>query len=341
MMRQIFKLPLRTTFLPMRPTCVYNLEFPAYVRTLDIDGYRFLRVEGYETALLGLQHRIDVTYEFNVPPNTGSHQRTAIAAFPEREQPSILPWEADTVVTRLQDILLLLSLFTGRNVFAIAEAEQARVLRPDPREHFYGGDFRLAALVEDKYRNIRTGAILTEDEIRGVPLFDYEHFDAGLEKTVNQILLTISSEDWRREYGDGYCLFLFRQAMQQQGIEPAFILCWTIWEHLFALHNQGTLSDYQIRNTGGTEKITYVLSRYFEVQMTEDARHSIERMTRGRNRLVHFGIRPENVLNEEMGLIIRLTERLMAKVLRLELSTGDVLGTMGRLNRLLDGVAAE
>ena len=210
----------------MKPIHVYNLEFPAFVHELKIAGYSFKRVENYEAALLGLQHRVAVQNEFNVRLNTGSHQLTARVDFPNEEERAILPWVEEGKFTKLQDILLLFTLFTGRNVFALTEEETRLVLRPDPREHFYGQEFHLAVRYSDKWRERDTGRILSAEEMRGVPVFDYDHFDAGLEETLNEVLATIASEGWQQEYGNGYCLFLFRQAMLQNGIETAFMLCW-------------------------------------------------------------------------------------------------------------------
>ena len=44
------------------------------------------------------------------------------------------------------------------------------------------------------------------------------------------------------------------------------------------------------------------------------------RLTDGRNRLVHYGIKPNDVLNEEMGWMILQTEQIMAKVIGLDTS---------------------
>lgn len=319
----------------MNPLDVYNLEFPAYVNELNIGGYSFRRVENYEAALLGLQHRAEILLEFNVRSNTGTHQLTATVQIPDNQQPGILPWAAEGNFTKLQDVLLLLTLFTGRNVFALNEGENGLVLRPDPREHFYGQDFILSLKTKDRYRHRESGRIFTEKQMQGVPIFDYDHFDGGLEETLNEVLETITSEEWQAEYGNGYCLFLFRQAMLQYGIETAFMLCWTIWEHLFTLNKQASLSEKQISDTGGEIKVTFVLKKYFEANINNTARAAIKRLTRARNRLVHFGVMPDDVLIAEMRMFVRLTERIMAMALGLE--PADPLNTLGALNSFLSG----
>jgi hypothetical protein len=169
--------------------------------------------------------------------------------------------------------------------------------------------------------------------MRGVPTFDYDQFDAGLEQTINEVLTTIKSKVWQNEYGNGYCLFLFRQAMLQNGIETAFMLCWTIWEHLFTLHKKTTLSEGDIFRTSGDAKIVFVLEKYFGANIDDNAREAAKRLTKARNRLVHFGIKPDNVLIDEMIMFVRLTERVMALVLNLEPSSA--LNTIDRLNSFL------
>src|SRR3989344_8729165 len=129
----------------MKELLVYNLEFPAYINTLDIAGYKFKRITDYATAFAGLQHTSEVSgSEFPIKPITGTHQQTAIVEVPDNEQKAILPWQHGANFTVLQDILLFLSLFTNRNVFALNPGEEKYPLRPDPRMHFWGGQFRLS-----------------------------------------------------------------------------------------------------------------------------------------------------------------------------------------------------
>ena len=96
---------------------VYNLEFPAYINEFKIGDYNFKRVENYSEAFQQLQHLIE-SYgsEHSTKIKTGSHQITAIVEIPEEEEDSVLPW-AKKDSKQILDILLLLTLFTGRNVF--------------------------------------------------------------------------------------------------------------------------------------------------------------------------------------------------------------------------------
>ena len=177
----------------MKELAVYNLEFPAYINTLDITGYKFKRIADYATAFVGLQHIIEVSGgEFPIKPNTGTHQKTAIVEVPETEEEAILPWVKESKFTKLQDILLFLTLFTGRNVFALNPGEERYPLRPDPRGHFWGGQFRLSIQHEVKWRHKTTGEFKSEEEMGNVPIFDYNRLDLVLEKTICEHLDTIN-----------------------------------------------------------------------------------------------------------------------------------------------------
>lgn len=320
----------------MKELSVYNLEFPAYIDTLDIAGYKFKRIDDYATAFADLQHTIEVFgSEFPIKPNTGTHQKTAIVEIPEQEEKAILPWTKEGKFTKLQDILLLLSLFTGRNVFTLNQEEEKYPLRPDPRGHFWGGQLRLSVQRDVKWRHKTTGEFKSEEEMKGVPVFDYDYLDLGLEKTICFILETLQSKTWRDEYGTGYFIFTFRQAVREYDIEPAFLLCWTVWEHLFTVHNRHWLDDASIEQTSGDKKIAFILHRYLRIEINAAARTEIRRITKARNRLIHFGPIPDNVDLEEMTMFIRLTEQLMAIALNLEPS--NALNSFDHLEKFLQG----
>ena len=318
----------------MKTLAVYNLEFPAYVYELNISGYIFKRTADYKEAFSGLQHIIRVSGgEFPINLNTGTHQVTATVEIPDTEESCILPWVKESKFSKLQDILLLLSLFTGRNVFALNPGEEKFPLRPDPRGHFWGGQFRLSTYSSTKWKNGKTGEIKTEDEIKGIPIFDWHCFDDGIEKTINEILNLIISKDWTDMYANGYFIFTFRQAIKQSDIEVAFLLCWTIWEHLFTLHNRKWMDDASIEQTNGEKKISFVLYKYFGKIIDDFARSNIKRLVRARNRLMHFGTLSEAVDIEEMQMFIRLTEQIMSMILNLQPS--NVLNSIDSLESFL------
>lgn len=298
---------------------IYNLEFPEYVKALSIGGYKFSRVANYAEALGELQNTVQ-SYggEFNRPYKTGSHQITATVELPEKEKNATLPWDKKFKHTRLHDVLFLLSLFNGKNIFEIPNGYEKYPLRPDQRGYYYGGQFQLSAHEDIKWQNIETGELITEKEMEGRQVFEYNNIDLGLEKTINEVLITISTKDWKEEFGNGYYLFLFRQALRIHDIEPVFILCWTIWEHLFALHNKKWLDNQAIEQMSADKKISFILNKYLLVDLDDAARKEIKRITQARNRLVHFGMKPDNVDHTEMELFIRLTEQVMAITLKLK-----------------------
>jgi len=318
----------------MTELLVYNLEFPAYVNEINIRGYKFKRIPGYAEAFAGLQHTIQVIGdEFPINLNTGSHQHTATVGLPEEEEACILDWEKESKFTQLQDVLLFLSLFIGRNVFALNSGEEKFPLKPDPRNHFWGGQFRLSAHRNPKWTNQETGEIRSEEDMSGMPIFNWNHFDDGLEKTINEILNKIASKEWQAEYDTGHFIFTFRQATRQSDIEPAFLLCWTIWEHLFTLHNRKWLDDVGLEQTNGERKIAFILYKYFGKIIDEFARNNIKRLVKARNRLIHFGARSEHLDIKEMQMFIRLTEQIMSLVLGLQPS--NALNSLDSLESFL------
>lgn len=320
----------------MSELSIYNLVFPDNVHTLDIAGYQFMRASNYAQAFAGLQHTIDVMGgEFPVVPTNGSHQKTATLSLPVHEEPPLLPWINNSNCTRLQDVLLFLSLFTGRNVFALKPEHEGFPIRRDLREHFWGGQFRLSARINEKYRRHADGQLYSPEEVNGKSIDDYDHLNLGLPDTVNEVLQTISDETWRRDYDTGYFIFTFRQALGQSDIEPAFLLCWTIWEHLFTLHTKAWQDIRSIEQTSGDKKIAYIMNRYLLLQIDDAARKQVRRLTGARNRLIHFGAIPTDVDINEMKMFIRTTEQIMAIILRL--TPSNAFNTIERLQSFLRG----
>ena len=99
-------------------TEIYNLAFPSNCPAMTIFGYQFTRVDNYRDRLASLQHLITFHSEFEIRPNSGNNAVTAYVDFPESEEKAVLKWPSSRS-TALSDILLLLSIFTGRDVFMV------------------------------------------------------------------------------------------------------------------------------------------------------------------------------------------------------------------------------
>ena len=253
-------------------------------------------------------------------PNTGQHSVTAIAEHIDPEPNAVLEWAGDTN-TALIDLLLLLSLFTKRDVFGAPTEEESAgaVIIRDPRVYAYGGILRLSILYA------------------GQPIDPepYE-FDIGFVQGLNRVYDLIRSEEWRTMYRGGYFLFLANQAFRRQTLEASYAQCWTIWEHLFSVHNGRWLSDSQIRNLSAHEKISFILTEYDVLEnIDERARSRVISLARVRNRLVHYGRFPgRSNVYEDAHLFVQLTEWVLATILQLQPS--NALNTQERLQEFLN-----
>ena len=119
---------------------VYNLEFPPWCKEVSIFGYDFTRVDDYQTRVASLQHLITSYVEFRIPANTGNHAVTAYVDLPGREEKAAIK-RPGTHGTALSDILLLLSIFTGRDVFTVdgaSDGSTGRIIIADPRIYDWG-----------------------------------------------------------------------------------------------------------------------------------------------------------------------------------------------------------
>lgn len=316
---------------------IYNLEFPEKVHTLTLDGYEIKRLPNYKNAHSKMMWLVNSNGgEFSTKDQTGQHQATA--SVKEINKKPSLPWR-NKQATRLNDICLVLSLFTGRNVFAIDEAihKSNPTLISDHRTYHYGGILRCSIPYEEEFFNEETLEPLTEEEKSQDEYYFLNQRDIGFGKGINAVLNLISSSSWKAKYGDGYFLFLFKQAMQRMDIEPTFILCWALWEHLFGAirprpqdKNGNEFTDDQLeKDIEGGYKITYFLVNYFGLTLNSDSRQEIKRIVNARNKLMHFGKKTADVDVKEMELFIRATECLVCKILELEPS--NVFNTNERL----------
>ena len=297
---------------------VYNLEFPFWCPQLTIAGYTFSRVPEYEQMLQSLQHLVGGFAEFRTEPNIGQHAITSMVQHPDPEPRAVLEWSGATS-SALDDILLLLSLFTKRDVFAAPPAQESggAIIR-DPRVYAHGGALQISIP-------------FVRQPIEPEPFV----YDIGFQQGLMRIYELISNTQWRDRYRGGYFLFLANQAFRRQSLEASFVQCWTIWEHLFSVNNQRRMSAQSIRTLRTHEKIAFVLSHYNVVeQIDSNSRSRIEGLSAIRHRLVHFGRFPDEELAQQDALLfIRLTEWVLAKTVELEPS--NALNTQERLQEFL------
>lgn len=282
-----------------------------------IYGYVFRRVDEYRERVQSLQHLISSFSEFDQPINTGTHAITAHVDLPLKEKKPVFEW-GDNKATALDDILLLLSIITLRDVFAVPEPIEIgkMAITADSREYSFG--LRTAI----KYEK-------SEDE--------YGHeFDIGFQKDIENVYRNMRTASWQKEYGGGRFLLLFRSACKRQIIETSFITCWTIWEILFTLHNQSWLSDEHIIKLPASEKISFVLTRY-QIKDTLDRkdRKGIKRFVKVRNALVHAGRFIDEDAIHDAILFVRVTAIIVAQILGVSVS--DVLGSQAQLLARLRG----
>lgn len=308
--------------MKVRP--VYNLAFPSWCPELNIFGYRFTRVDNYQEQFLSLQHLVSVHSEYSAKLNTGTHAITAFVEIPDLEKEAAFDWAGGNN-TALMDVLLLLTLFTGRDVFALnpqssKEAKQIDdVIIADPRVFQWGGTLRVS--IPFKKQPI-------EPEPFG--------YDIGFEEGLNQIYSLIRSDEWQTEYRRGYFLLLAKMAFRRQTLESTFVQCWTIWEHLFSILNDQWLSIQRIRSINSVEKISFILVRFALAGEIDNAsRKKIESLAEIRNRLIHFGKFPERgEVHDDAVLFVRLTEFIIAKAL--DLSPSNLFNTLEKLEEFLN-----
>lgn len=290
---------------------VYNFEFPRFRMQFKVAGYRFERVPEYEERVKALHHTMHVHHEFDIPLNSGGHAITATVEAPRHPSASVIPW-GHSAPTALDDILLLFSLFTGRQVFALRRPLTTReVLTADPRKFFFGTSLRKTL----RYKPHREG--------------DSEPYDVGFEEGIEKVYSTIKQESWLKTYGEGYFLLIFREACRRQILESSFMLCWSIWEHLFAILNGSWLSKETIRSITSADKLAYLIARYEILEEMQSAqRTKLKKLSEVRNSVVHTGRFVDSQSMELATLFVRVTEHLVVKTLGLK--PFDVLGTMDK-----------
>lgn len=295
---------------------VYNLEFQWPDEEMKIGPYVFVPAADYQDRYLNLQHLVAIHggHHGSVEPCTGSHQITGTVACPEEQRVAALGWGHEAP-TELDDILLLLSLFTRRKVFASEMEDRGGVVIADPRLFHYGGGLGLSL------PRVKRPSPLQGDE-----------YSVDLAIGLSNVNETIRSEGWQSTYGEGHFLFLFGSACHRQIIEISFLLCWTIWEHLFRLHNEQWISKKTLKDMNTREKVRFILTRYgLREKITKSDEKSVNRLTLIRHRLAHDGTFTETDDAQAADLFIRLTEFVIAKTLGLEPS--EVFSPLERLDR--------
>jgi len=282
---------------------VYNLKFPAYCNELKIFGYVFKRVSHYESRLKKLHRVSGLRHEFDLEPITGTHNITASVAMPLKEFRSALPWEQKNL-TALADVILLLNLFTSRDVFSFpAEELEDKVLLYDPRSYAVANMLRVAI----KYK-------------RGAPNQRGFAPNVNFEKSMNSAVALIRTREWRRKYRHGYVLFLARQAFKWQTAASSLLACFAIWEHVYSILNQN-LSDSEIRVKSGKVKIAFVLHefKFFDTPLSKNQVDRVDtQLVYLRNRIIHFGHLPtRRYALRDAYAFVELTSHLTARILNL------------------------
>lgn len=285
----------------MTRKAIFNLEFPDGCELLTVGGYSFKRVADYDKVLEAMQHKFEKVDEFMVHPKTGGHAVTAYVDMPNLNDRAIFNW--GTSATAFSDVLMLLSLFTGRDVFGqdLDKFAPSMIVPYDLRKYEFGGIY----LCSLNYK-------ASGDD-------PFESYDIGFEEGLNTIYELIHGADWQREFKGGTYLKLAWMAAKLRTMESAFLSNWTIWEHLFCILNENWLSSEQIEKMSSLEKLSFLLVRFdFKTDLNKDAKQKLGSLSSMRNRLVHYGIFPErDAVVDEARFFIHLTESLVAKTLGL------------------------
>jgi hypothetical protein len=305
---------------------VYNLEFRYGIESFTIASCKFSRAPNHREQVKKLSHRVHSHGELGeIVRQGGTHAKTAILEAPEKRDKAALDHGNDDA-DMLQDLMLLLSLFSGRDVFFDKLGEPSIVeLVADPREHFWGGVLICSLPVEIL-------RIPDKDEPFDPTL---GQADVAFEREMTKLYKTIGDSVWQRRYRRGHFLIQARNAFRAQPVESTFIQCWAIWEHLFALHTDSWLSESSIRNLPAIEKITFILVQYgFSENVDGQTRKQIQKLIETRNRLIHVGRLPTNADENQVILFVRLTEFVIAKILGLKPS--NLFNTIEQLERFND-----
>lgn len=303
---------------------VFNLEFPAHCEAFTIGEYKFSRIEDYKNSVLSLSCVGDSFHEYQFKHKTGKHSVTANVEWTGKRLSSALSTDHEKRATSsLDDALLLLSLFTRRDVFARTWKVEEECIIADPRQHVGGGLLRCSIPYRgSKHTNLKA------------------RYDQGFVDELNEIYRLVRTPDWQQKYGKGAFLAIAANAFKRIPHHTRFTLSWTIWEHLFAVLNEPWLPREQIMKIHAVDKIAFILVHFNLKPAGGIAGNTKLNSTANiRNRLVHFGIPPDSqTLNEEIALFLELTEMVLASTLNLKPS--NILNTSERLEKFIGKTAA-
>lgn len=304
---------------------VYNLEFPDFCERMDVCGFTFSRVKTYKDRLREMHQPINFHSEFPVGRNLGRHSHTGYVDIPgELRNSAVFPDRNGA--TELDDIQLLLSLFSSRNVFSIpcdVDEIATRIDQIDHRQFRWGGV--LATSIPYTPRPVTCDRVVSQES----------EYDARYETHLPVIIERMRSDPWQQEYRHGYYLLLARQAFQQFDLTSAFTHSWTLWEHLFTIYNDSSMSERELLQTPGPEKIGDILVRYaLRNEIAQEEHRRIIELSRIRNRLLHYGQLPEreHVADDAM-MFIRMTEFVVAR--SLGLNPSDIFNTIERFEAFI------
>jgi len=258
--------------------------------------------------------------EFTKTTQTGGHAHTANVTCPPNVPDAIIPWEHDDQAA-LDDIVLLLRLFTQRDVFIptpMPIGGEPFAITADPRCYPWGG--------------ILACSIPYESEKYDDP---YKTIDISLSVHLPKIYERIQKSEWQQQYKNGYFLVLLNQAIQQRLLEAAFGQCWTIWEHLFACLTDAWMSNQANRSISAKEKIAFLLVHFgIRITLSASEKSRLKDLVAIRNRLVHYGQFPKgNSVRSDAIMFIRMTEYISAKALGLFPS--NIFNTIERFEEFL------
>ncbi len=248
---------------------------------------------GEETSLHGYKFKKVENYNVEIKKlaDRGISVATAWVDVPEKEEEAVLRWTSND--TALKDIILLLSLFTGYDVHVVNKNE--RLKGADTRKYLTGKDLRISVVIPRYF-----------------------------EETFNDLYNLVRTKHWKKKYHNGWFLLLAKHAFRWQPIEFAFTQCWTMWEHLFSIMNQGWLSEDGIRRVYSSEKIAFLLSEYGLIEKLENPRKQLKPFVDARNRFIHFGRFHEGDSYYQNALLFtNMTDCILAKILELPPSSNE------------------
>ena len=316
---------------------VYNLEFPLNRDEIEIFGYKFKKVCDYNERVQELQQLVDTN---RINRNVGKHTVTATVEIPANEKKSVFTWKHENP-TALDDILLLLSLFTRRDVFLNKDDNEFYY---DPR-YFKFGATLICSLPQEF------------NDYRKIDEYGYTRY-IGFEKGLNEIYKLIRTDEWINKYAKGFFLLLLRAAYRRQTLEPSFILCYTIWEHLYwILKRNKYICNKDTIGSGEKKKIASLFYNFDFLDNKNDCIKSSEIFYETRKNLVHSGRfldlekgdpkiyylygpkhhKPEYLHDKSMDdaiLFIHLTETITAKILGLKVD--DLFSSLKKIRERLE-----